>query len=93
MIVNMNFCSEYQVSALRPRHLSTESTCDVVMYSRKPRLITNHEVMPTISFGSMQEGQHDLRILHSFLAQPDCQQMWHPMQMERSEANGVMQKS
>jgi hypothetical protein len=47
-------------------------------------------MMPTISFGSMQEGQHGLRILLSFFAQIMLQQMPYSMQMERSEANVVM---
>jgi hypothetical protein len=57
---------------------------------QKPRLITSHEVMPTISFGSMQDGQHGLRIFHSFFAQIMPQQMRNSMQMERSEVNRVM---
>jgi hypothetical protein len=47
-------------------------------------------VIPTISFGSMQDGQHGLRIFHPFFAQIMHQQMQHQMQMERSEANRVM---
>jgi hypothetical protein len=35
----------------------------------KPPFIISHEVMLIISFGSIQEGRHDLLILHSFLAQ------------------------
>jgi hypothetical protein len=35
------FCSGYYVSALWSRHLSTESTCDVVMYPRKTT--THHQ--------------------------------------------------
>jgi hypothetical protein len=41
MIINMNFCFEYQVSFLWPRHLSTESTRNVMMYSRKN--MTHHQ--------------------------------------------------
>jgi hypothetical protein len=48
----------------------------------KSRLITSHEVTPVISFSNIQEGQYDPSIFHSFLAQPDCQRMWYPMQTE-----------
>jgi hypothetical protein len=39
MIMDMNFCSGYHISSLWSHYLSTESTCDVVMY---PRKITTH---------------------------------------------------
>jgi hypothetical protein len=58
--------------------------------AKKSELITSHEVMPIMLFGSMQERQYGLRMLPSFLAKSDGQHMWHPMQMERSEINGIM---
>jgi hypothetical protein len=46
-------------------------------------------MMPAMTVGSMQEWRYRFCILLWFFAQMLRQQMQHPMQMERSEANGV----
>jgi hypothetical protein len=56
----------------------------------KSRLITGHKMMLVITFGGMQEWQHCFCIFLSFFAQIMRQQIRHPMQMERYEANRVM---
>jgi hypothetical protein len=91
MIMNINFvleiaCLDFVIASRLDRiHMRRGDI------SKKSELVTSHEVMLIMLFGSMQEGQYALRMLPSFLAKPDGQHMWQPMEMERSEINGVME--